>query len=187
MPGLRIDQIERIAEAALEELYPAALRSPQPVDLCHLIDTELPRHGIHISPASFLELGNREAVTDPAGDDEIEILLLEDRYEDLFAGGSKANRARATVGHELGHGVLHVPVIRRWRKLPTANLLLARTARANMQPWEDPEWQAWCFAGAFLVPARTLRPIRGEDLWTLAQFYNVSPDFMRSRLKRLKG
>lgn len=190
MPPQSMKRIEILAQAFLAELAPAALEAPQPLDLEHLIERVLPQFGVRFYPGDRREMGRREAYTDPFSSDGIEILLEEAQWYDLFSGGPRSHRARATAAHELSHAILHVPELRRMRaeRGSEEELLLARKARRKLKAYEDPEWQAWAMAGCLLVPRRTLEmiPVAKRDLWTLADTYRVSSAMMRSHLKRLK-
>lgn len=187
MPPMRISQLESIAEAVLEEVYPEALQGPLALDMSRLFERELPRRGIHLSPASTQELGDREAATDPSGSGDIEILMAEPGYELLFEKGPRANRSRATAAHELGHAILHVPVIRQWRNHVQADVLLARHRRAELRAFEDPEWQAWTLGASILIPRKTLVDALDHcSVDELCGIYGVSRVLMTSHLRRLK-
>lgn len=82
-------------------------------------------------------MGTNHGLADP---DENIIILREDVYEGLARG---RGRDRLTAAHELGHLVLH----------EKKNLVLRR-AVGDPPTYCDPEWQANCFAGEFLVDHR---------------------------------
>ena len=64
--------------------------------------------------------------------------------------------------------------------------------RSTMKVFEDPEWQAWRFAHAFCMPARTV--IKAVNKWgtgpeginALVETFDMNPAFVRTRLKMLK-
>ncbi|NRD45959.1 ImmA/IrrE family metallo-endopeptidase [Corallococcus exiguus] len=186
MPPLRMATIEGVAEAVLAEIFPEALKKPMPVDVLHLIDNVLPAYGIHVSPAGAVEMCGNLGLTDPAGSTSIEILIQEDSWDRLQIGGRSANQARATVGHELGHAVLHVPVIRKRRSSPLSRHLLARVARREVPAYMDAEWQAWAFGGCILAPRRTILMVPNPTVSKLADIYEVSISMMEQHLRRLK-
>ncbi|MCA9538731.1 MAG: ImmA/IrrE family metallo-endopeptidase [Myxococcales bacterium] len=64
----------------------------------------------------------------------------------------EAPRARFSLCHELGHALLHLPVLRRLARLPLRQMMAGREA-ARHGIWCDAEWQADVFAGALLMPA----------------------------------
>jgi hypothetical protein len=189
VPTLSKVAIGRLAEAFLAELSPATLNCPSELDLLKLVEYDLPERGIHVTPAERNELGNRLGATDAAVDPEdpsaIQILLLRELWDDLLVGGRRARRARATVAHELGHAILHVPLIRRWSASPARDLLLSRVERRAIKPCDDPEWQAWMMAGCLLAPHKTLNMIIGTSMEDACDLYNVSPAMMKAHLRRL--
>lgn len=100
-------------------------------------------------------------------------------------------RYRSTLAHEIGHSLLHVRPIQRaglsqifsQQKGPT----LYR-ADANIEPFRDPEWQAWEFAGSILMPKRALLKSidEGASVNDLAQIFDVNAAFVTSRLGKLR-
>jgi hypothetical protein len=186
MPPVSKAILITLAEAFLDELAPEMLEAPCQLDLVRLIETDLQTSGIHVQPASVEELGDNLAVTDPSGMTDINILLREDLWDELYQGGRRANRARATVAHELGHAILHVPIIRRRRSSPHSRHLLARVASGSVPTYMSSEWQAWMLGGCILAPLRTLKTVQHLDPWTLAQTYGMSPAMMKAHLKRLR-
>lgn len=180
MPPMSLRTIAGVAEAVLGEIFPEALQRPTAIDFGRLVDYELQEHGIIVTPASLIEMGDRLGVTDPRGDEHTEVLLREDVWEKLHEGGRIANQARATVGHELGHAILHVPIIRRG-----AVKGLNRLARQDMRAYCDPEWQGWSFAGCFIAPLRMIKKVGATSAPVLAQTFGVSSAMMQAHLNRL--
>ena len=129
MPPISTARIESLGLGLLSIIQPEALDTPMAVDVLRAVEHVLPPLGIHVTPADPAELRDCEAVTDPSGTGPIEILVAEPVWDALLAGGRKANRARTTVMHEVGHAVLHVPVVRRRNALPE---------RDNIPIWEPP-------------------------------------------------
>jgi hypothetical protein len=186
VPALSMAAIEAVGEEILTQFQPSALLRPEPVDLLEWVDRQLPRYGIHVSPASFEELGELAGATDPTGEDEIDILIGEEVWEGLLHGGRRANFARATVAHELSHAVLHVPVIRRRLNSPQRAAMLARTERGRIKAFTDPEWQAWALAGCILMPRCTIAMLGAISASAMASIYQVSEAMAHSHLKRLR-
>lgn len=188
MPPISMATLEQVAERALELLDPGALTAPRAVDFAKLVDTGLQNFRIFVYPADPDQLEDRLAFTDSSGatGDDINILLSVDLWNDLTRAGRHANRARATVAHELSHAILHVPVIRRRVALPNGDFLLNRMRRGEMKAYEDPEWQAWALAGCILAPRKTLDLLPTSRLDLAAETYGVSEAMLLSHLKRLK-
>lgn len=179
--------IEEVGRCFLEYLAPEVLTHPQSLHVADLIDTRLPDYGIHVCPASREELGDRAGATDPQGDGEIDILIQDELWEKLDQPGPTSYYAKTTVCHEIGHAVLHVPVLRR-RLIHTE--FLARVQRRSLKAYEDPEWQAWAFAGAILMPSPTLRLLEAQHKRLtpelISEVYDVSHQMAKSHLRRLK-
>ena len=184
---LSMAAIEELGRCFLDQLVPEVLTEPGPLDVLELADTRLPKFGIHVCPASREEIGDRDGATDPKGDEEINILVTEQVWEDLELPPPQSHYAKSTVCHEIGHAILHVPVLRRRLLL---DQVLARIPRAKLRPYEDPEWQGWAFAGAILMPSATLRMLATKEQRLnpelLSEVYKVSNQLARSHLKRLK-
>lgn len=184
---LSVAAIEELGRCFLEQLSPETLKAPRPLDVLRLADDQLPQFGVHVYPASRAELGNRDGATDPRGDGEVVVLIAEGVWEQLELPPPKSFYARTTVCHEIGHAVLHVPLLR--RRLLLTNVL-ARTQRGRLRAYEDPEWQAWAFAGAILMPSVTLRMLQASGLGLTSELlstrYEVSTQMAANHLRRLK-
>lgn len=184
VPPLSTAAIEELANAFLAELAPVMLSAPQALDLVSLVDDGLNQQGIVIYPATLQELGDREGATRPSS--PIEVLLAEHLWNALHCGGPGQSRARSTLGHELGHCVLHVPLIRRALSIVPEGFTLNRAERGSVKAFEDSEWQAYTFSGCILMPRTTLVTVPSPSVSRLAALYNLSAPFVRSHLKRLK-
>lgn len=106
---------------------------------------------------------------------------------------SQMRYARSTIAHESGHALIHVPEFRRkkasLRSIHDKEHISLRLHRqADVKVFMNPEWQAWRFAGALLMPAPTFRAAirEGLDEFDLSELFNVNPAFVRSRLRALK-
>jgi len=112
------------------------------VDAETLLDLLLPRglpafgYGIK----SCDEMGDAHGLSTP---DECFIWLRDDVYEGACAGNG---RDRFTVIHEVGHLLLH-----------TSDRIMLRRGLGKPKTYCDPEWQANCFAGEFLMPPELVR------------------------------
>jgi hypothetical protein len=184
---LGVAAIAELGRCFLEQLAPEVLATPQRLDVLDLVDTRLPKFGIHVCPASREEIGDRAGATDPHGLDEVTILVSEKVWEELERPAPRSYYARSTVCHEIGHAVIHVPVLR--RRLLLTNVL-ARTQRARLRAYEDPEWQAWAFSGAILMPTATLLMLQAQygslSPELVSETFEVSAKMASNHLKRLK-
>lgn len=186
MPPLSLASIEEIGNRVVEELCPGALTVPTPLDLPYLVDFALPKYGVHMYPVTEVELGDRLAATDPSGEKEINILIAEDHWNLLFAGGRRAYQPRATVAHELAHAILHVPVVRARLRHPLGHNLLSRVRRDSIPAYRDPEWQAWALAGCVLAPRQAVELANTRSVSELAEMFTISSGMMLAHLKRLR-
>ena len=121
----------------------------------------------HFEVVKDSDLGDDDARTYP---DQGKILLRESVYDGAALGDP---RARFTMGHELGHLVLH-------RDIPFA--------RANIKSppkiYQNSEWQADVFASHLLMPAPLLKGyMHPEDVM---RDFSVSYSAANTRLRKLK-
>lgn len=121
--------------------------------------------------------------------DEMICVISQDLAEDPWSNYFY----RSTMAHETGHALMHVPdyrqkkaKIRSIHKKGHGNL---RTYReSDIVLYRNPEWQAWRFAGAILMPAPAFEEAvrSGVTDRDLSQRFGVNPKFVRTRLKSLK-
>lgn len=114
----------------------------------------------------------------------IEILASNESYTKL-----ETNHPRAAyfVAHELGHCILHTDQLIRLAQMPSNQQAAFHRLRNNHQAFEDTEWQANAFAGALLMPARSIASIEQEygylDASSIVNKFGVSPEAARYRLE----
>jgi hypothetical protein len=179
------DTIARAAEQFLRRLAPEHLTSGRALDLVHLVDFGLQKERIMVYPVSAEELPDAEAETRAGEGRWLEIWMRDEFYEALFEVNANTNRARSTLGHEIGHAVLHEADVRTGRHRPQV-LALRRALRSQLKPFQDCEWQAHTFAGALLMPRPALRAANLADAVALADQFQVSEAFARSHLRRIR-
>ena len=103
-----------------------------------------------------------------AGLDSYEICLSNSTYVALGSGDPEA---RHTAAHELGHFMLH-------SRAPTAF-----AKRTDYHPHVDPEWQADCFADAFLMPASGVKECKSPT--EVAERFSVPEDRAALRFEQV--
>jgi len=186
MPPISMRRIEVLADAVLDVLAPA-MTGPTgyAVNVADLIERVLPEHGVDVYPVTAGELGPRFAATRADGDRTL-IRLRDELWDNILAGGRRANHARATVFHETGHAVMHVKILRQWGSASSAEVELNRSLRRNLRAFEDPEWQAWGLGGCLAAPRRLLARLLPTTLGCLASEFQVSEDFLRRHVRRLR-
>lgn len=103
---------------------------------------------------------------------------------------------RSTMAHETGHAILHAHVLRKFgarqifeqksQKAKAGGIALFR--RKDLKAYEDPEWQAWRFARALMMPEAVMRQLikAGTHLAKIAEHFDVNVPFVESRLHDLK-
>ena len=175
VPPASTKDIYRRATIFLQKVAPDHLQKPGILDLLKLIDYDLPALcNIRVYPVEAAELDERhEAVTQRYDRDDTLILIRKTDWNKLLRGGQQARRARATLGHELGHACLHETV-------------LARARQGDVPPYINAEWQAWMFAGCVLMPPQTLRLIKSLNAEKVSRIYGVSQKFAGVNLKRMR-
>jgi hypothetical protein len=116
-------------------------------------------------------------------EEAIVVALTEATYEDLRAG---TGRALFTVGHEIGHAVLHPTELVDRRLAAVDSRALHRGTLGGHKAFMDTEWQANGFAAAMLTPATGLLQLERAgrlDVRTVARIYLVSLQAAELRLK----
>jgi hypothetical protein len=102
-------------------------------------------------------------------------------------------RLRATQAHEIGHCFLHAEDACRDMEFQqefvnNKKSSLERYDPHDLKAYENPEWQAWRFASALLMPERCFR--RAVDInWTIKTIkraFDVNPAFIDVRLRELQ-
>src|SRR5690348_8563992 len=88
---LGVAAIGELGRCFLEQLAPEVLTSPQRLDVLDLVDTRLPKFGIHVCPATREEIGDRDGATDPNGSDEVTILVSEEVWDHLELSPPKSH------------------------------------------------------------------------------------------------
>ncbi len=78
--------------------------------------------------------------------------IKESVYDGAYAGNG---RDRYSIAHEIGHYVLMSVMGFGFRR----NL-----KKCSIKPYEDPEWQADCFAGELLMPYHLIQEMSKEEI-----------------------
>ena len=100
----------------------------------------------------------------------------------------KVELNRATIAHETGHVVMHSGQIARvFKNIPQKQQEALMYRAQDIKPFENPEWQAWWFAGAILMPRYAVRKIinNGGDTNDVANNFGVSYSFASARIDRI--
>ncbi|ANA41725.1 hypothetical protein A2G06_16400 (plasmid) [Geobacter anodireducens] len=183
MSGKKIDQL---ATAYISFYQPEILKKPAPFDVHRFVDTKLedltgvvPVYSRELPPEIY-------GLTDSSENRlEIQEALAEDPFQEKFF--------RSTLAHESGHCIIHVPQL---RKINRGQVFRQGKEEGGVQLYRkddiplycNPEWQAFRFAGALLVPEGPLRMMLadGASNFEIANTFNIHQPFLRSRMKALK-
>lgn len=180
--GAKIDQI---AIRIIKKFQPEILNEPAAFDI-----------------ESFFEL-DLEAISDvkpyysdlPPGiygytDSDLKESVIS---SDLMDNWTQRKFCRSTMAHEIGHVLIHVPEFRLKKALLRSihdkkHVSLRLHREADVEIFRNPEWQAWRFAGALLMPEPTFKTaiMDGLDEQELSRQFQVNPAFIRTRLRALK-
>lgn len=181
-PGMSRETIERKAETLLRQFQPGVLAGDEAFDIERFVDLHLEDlTGVkpdYLSlPAGVYGLTDQHRMV-------IDLKLVDDPLSREFL--------RSTMAHEVGHVINHVPILRDRRheqvfEQKTAGGDLNLYRRKDLKPYEDPEWQAWRFAAALLMPRQAISTLvnNGYNLQSLARHFQVNRIFVERRLSQL--
>lgn len=179
-------EIDRFAQRVLQKFQPTAIVDPQVVNVETIFELGLPP--LKIEP-DYQHLSRRgiQGFTDSKN---MVCVVSAELADDLNASAY----FRSTVAHELGHAMLHVPEFRRRSQTivseqATNEAILHRLPDTLIPVYRNPEWQAHRFAGGLLMPEPAVRKAilaNRCDFSVLSKVFEVTPAFVRSRLKGLK-
>jgi hypothetical protein len=114
---------------------------------------------------------------------KLELLLSEEWYPRLCEGYA---RASFTVGHELGHAVLHTQTLLELGDLNLKSQAALHRGLKDHPTYRDTEWQANSFSAAFLMPFEGIKGLttKMDNLtdWGIANHFGVSAEAAFIRL-----
>lgn len=145
--------------------------NPQDIDFGWFLDWLSVKYGITYDVVEPHEMPHHdvEACWDP---ESVTMHIRSDVFMKLCLDDP---RARFTVVHELGHGLLG------------HQRTLNRTAYGRPpRVFEDSEWQANLFAAEFLMPLDVIRKFGLNSAWMIEQHFNVSAQAAHLREKQLR-
>ena len=181
-------KIEALAMNILREFQPEALRGkfPQPVDVEAIFEIYIPsKVDVQTGYTDLSRLIGSEILgyTNAAK----RVSFVDCSLSDATDRGT-LRRFRSTLGHEGGHCLLHVPLLQLFRSISRRGEGLYRVNRSEIKAFQDPEWQAWEFARAIMMPKLLIMDYleRGFDLNGMADQFEANPAFLRVRLQTLK-
>ena len=180
-------EIDELAFGLVASFQPEAVRLVTKFDVERFFDCELERL-TGIEP-DYLPLG--EGLDGFTNSEDKRCVICAD-LADYGEDDVKRRRLRATLAHEMGHCFLHVQDSRQSQAMITflhderSSLELYR--QGDLRAFENPEWQAWRFAGAMLMPECCIRAAVRAG-WTkkmMSWAFDVNPSFVEVRLYDLR-
>lgn len=180
-------EIERIAFNVIEAFQPDAVRMITKFDIEVFFDCELEKQ-TGVTPV-YKPLGmGLDGYTDS---EKMECVICSD-LADYGEDEVKRRRLRATQAHEAGHCYLHVEELRRrnvnYQFRHDGQASLHQYSQEEIRAYVNPEWQAWRFAGALLMPDCCVRTAVDKQ-WTkrmMVRAFDVNLSFLDVRLRDLK-
>jgi Zn-dependent peptidase ImmA (M78 family) len=182
--GMSRSKIEQDATSLLKRIQPKAYYEDEATDVEYIFEFYLgDEYGIKTGYTDLSSLpGDVMGYTDAAK----KICLIDKTLIDSEFPVT-IRRCRSTIGHEVGHCILHVPAIRDYISCLSRNQADAfhRKEKSQIKAYEDPEWQAWEYAGALLMPRNRVLKYAEAGLTTkqMADRFDVNGAFMNYRLK----
>jgi hypothetical protein len=180
-------EIDDLALGLITTFQPTALKSVSRFDMERFFDCEL-ESLTGVEPV-YRPLGKGlDGYTDS---EEMKCVICTELMDDSSSDMAR-RRLRATQAHEAGHCFLHVEDARHVRTklkfLHDASAALELHRQENLRAYENPEWQAWRFAGALLMPECCVR-LAVDNNWSIQMMsrgFDVNPAFIKVRLAALK-
>ena len=180
--GAKIDQI---ALGIIKRFQPEILNEPVPFDIESFFELDLETISGVKPYYSELPPGIYGYTDSDLKESVISSDLMDDWPQKKFC--------RSTMAHEIGHVLIHVPEFRLKKALLRSihdkkHVSLRLHREADVEVFRNPEWQAWRFAGALLMPELTFKAavMDGLDERKLSRQFQVNPAFIRTRLRALK-
>ncbi len=180
------NQLDQHALGVVRRYQPSVLDEPSPFDIERFFENDL--HSM--TGVNFDYLPLRYDILGYTDSDEMVSVVSASLAEDA----ANLNLFRATIAHEVGHAILHVSQFRRRKQVAKfvdndeMDVGLRMYREDQIPLYENPEWQAWRFAKALLMPFSTV--FRAYHLSysveDMSSAFGVSVKFARSRLKDLK-
>lgn len=177
--------IDQKALEIVRYYQPRVLTNGDPFDICSFFEFDLPElSGVDVdyqrlNPGVYGYTDSEQNVC------VISVDLVEDPFQEFFL--------HSTLAHETGHVIFHVPEFRQKRKLLKSILRKEDVSGSLLHRSEDvvtymnPEWQAWHFAGALLMPKPAFIEAmnKGYGDRELSQLFKVNPKFVQNRRRAI--
>ncbi|MFW5489427.1 MAG: ImmA/IrrE family metallo-endopeptidase [Desulfovibrio sp.] len=180
--------IQREAACFLKKWIPEAIRSEEPIEIDYIYDVILTEHyEIKTGYIDLSSLGIGRGILGFTDAETRQSWITSSLADATDTVGRR--RFRATVGHEIGHCIMHVPYLEKFRSASSRNCgELCRACRSDLPAYKDPEWQAWEYGDELLMPTVLLKKLikEGKNVQDLAKNFDLNPGYIKTRLKKLK-
>lgn len=178
-------EIEGLALYIVKRYQPEVLQTPMAFDVERFFECELEEITGVDTDYRQLNPGIHGFTNSESMECVISLELADDPSQHFFC--------RSTISHEIGHAIQHVPEFRKRKELlksihDAQHVPLTLYRESDIPLYCNPEWQAWRFAGALLMPAPTMRLAMEEcrDVISMSRLFQVNPAFVKTRLRVLK-
>lgn len=168
-----------------KQFQPDTLKRPIPFDVEAFFEFDLKSISGVKSDYGLLPFGIH-GITDS---ERMECIISSSLMDDP----SKIKFARSTIAHEIAHVLTHVPEFRKKRAIlksihDNKHTSLSLHREEAVKLYMNPEWQAWRYAGALLMPEATFKEVvmDGANEWEVGEIFQVNPSFVRTRARSLK-
>jgi len=178
-------EIDRIAYQVIKKFQPEVLHNLRSFKVEEFFDLDLESFvGVKVDYAK-LPAGIHGYIDSDAQIAVIALDLMEDPESEYYRN--------STIAHETGHAILHVPEFRQKKAViksitnqENVNLRLYRETEIPI--YMNPEWQAWRFAGALLMPEISIKKAmeRGYCVNEMSRLFEVNEVFVEARMRALK-
>jgi Zn-dependent peptidase ImmA (M78 family) len=178
-------EIDTLASTVIRKIQPEALRELNALEVERLFECEL--EGLTRIETDYRKLP--QGIHGYTDSETMECVISQELIDDP----SQLFFCRSTMGHEVGHALIHVPEFRQKKALlrsihdpDHASLRLYR--EADIPTYRNPEWQAWRFAGALFMPEPMIRLAieKGYSIEEMSEVFEVNPAFVKTRLRALR-
>lgn len=178
-------EIDEIALRIIREFQPEVLNEPAPFDIERFFECELEELS-GVKP-DYREMQN--GIYGYTDSDALETVISSDLIDDPF----QLMFCRSTMAHEIGHVIIHVPEFRFKKALLRSihdkkHVSLQLYRETDIPVYKNPEWQAWRFAGAILMPTPVIKAAANKGLGVreMSRLFQINPAFVKTRLRALK-
>jgi predicted transcriptional regulator len=137
--------------------------------------------------AIVVRLGGTIEHLDPLDADSPDSICVEGRrsFKIFISSYTSSQRDRFTIAHELGHYILHYPVL--IKTDPLARMKATRWVDESNSELVRAEWEANWFAAGFLMPtAEFSEKLESGNLSSTASYFGVSESAAKVRAQSLE-